>query len=57
MENLKKSEFSQQSLAYLGYLIDAGELKIDLENMEATMKWLVTTNVTKFRIFFGNHNT
>jgi hypothetical protein len=29
LDNLKKCEFSQQSLVYLGYVIGGGELKID----------------------------
>jgi hypothetical protein len=38
---------------YLGYVIDAREINIDLTNMEVIMKWLVPTNVTEFRSFFG----
>lgn len=38
LENIKKCEFAQQSLLYLGYLIGGGELKIDPSKMEATMK-------------------
>jgi hypothetical protein len=34
LANLKKCEFAQQSLMYLGYMIDGGELKIDPANME-----------------------
>jgi len=37
----------------LGYVIDGGELKIDPAKMEAIIKWLVPTNVTKVRIFLG----
>jgi hypothetical protein len=51
LANLNKCEFSQQSLVYLGYVIGGGELKIDLINMEAIMKWPFPTTVTKVRIF------
>jgi hypothetical protein len=30
LANLKKSEFSQKSLVYFGYMINGGELNIDL---------------------------
>jgi len=38
LENLKKREFTEQYLVYLGYVIGGGELKIDLAKMEAIMK-------------------
>jgi hypothetical protein len=38
---------------YFGYVIREGELKIDLANMEAIIKWPIPTNFTKFRSFFG----
>jgi hypothetical protein len=40
---------------YFGYVINGGELKIDILKMEAIMKWSIPTNVTEVRIFFwGN---
>jgi hypothetical protein len=30
LANLKKSDFSHQSLVYLGYMINGGELDIDI---------------------------
>jgi hypothetical protein len=57
LANLKKCEFSQQSLVYLGYVIGGGELKIDPTKMEAIIKWLVPTNVTEVRILLGKHST
>jgi hypothetical protein len=53
LANINKCEFSQQPLVCLGYVIGGGELKIDPANMEAIMKWIVPTNVTEVRIFFG----
>ena len=41
LSNLKKCEFAQQYLVYLWHVISEGELKIDLTNMEAIMKWPV----------------
>jgi hypothetical protein len=53
LDNLKKCDFSRQSLVYLGYAIGGEELKIDLAKMDAIIKWLVPTNVTKYRSFVG----
>jgi hypothetical protein len=53
LANLKKCEFTQWSLVYLGYVIDGEELKIDPAKMEAIIKWPVPTNVTGVRSFFG----
>jgi hypothetical protein len=38
LANLKKCEFSQQPLVYLGYVINGWELNIYPINMEAIMK-------------------
>jgi hypothetical protein len=38
---------------YLVYVIRGGKLNIDPMNMEAILKWLVPSNVTEIRIFFG----
>jgi hypothetical protein len=53
LANLKKCKFAQQSLVYLGYVIDGGELNIDPAMMEAIMKWTIPTNVTEIRSFVG----
>jgi hypothetical protein len=53
LANLKKCNFVQQSLVYLGYVNGGGELKIDLAKMEAIKKWPIPTNVTKSRSFVG----
>ena len=53
LANLKKCEFAQRSLVYLGYVIGGGELKIDPATMRTIMKWPVPTNVTKGRNFVG----
>lgn len=51
LENLKKCEFAQQSLVYLGYVIGGGEMNIDPSNMDSIMKWSVPTNVYEVRSF------
>lgn len=38
LQNLKKCEFEQPSLVYLGYVIGGGELKIDTTKINAIMK-------------------
>jgi hypothetical protein len=53
LAKLKKCEFSQQSLVYLGYVIGGGELNIDPPKMEAIIKWPTPTNFTEFRRFVG----
>jgi len=54
LENIKKFEFAQQYLVYLGYVISGRELKIDLVKMEAIMKWLVSNNIFEVRGFIGD---
>jgi hypothetical protein len=53
LTNLKKCEFSQQYLVYLGYVINGGELNTYPANMDTIMKWPVTTTFIEVRIFFG----
>jgi hypothetical protein len=53
LANLKKYEFAQQYLVYMGYVIGGCKLKIYPSKMEDIMKWLVPTNCTKVRNFFG----
>jgi hypothetical protein len=53
LANLRKCEFSQHSLVYMGYVISEGELKINIENMKAIMKWLVPTTIIEFKSLFG----
>jgi len=38
LANLKKCKFSEQLLAYLGYMIGGGELKINPKKMDAIIK-------------------
>ena len=49
--NLKKCEFTLQSLACFEYVIGGGEIKIDLKKIDVIIKWPTPINVTKVRIF------
>jgi len=49
--NLKKCEFAQQSLVYIGYVIGGGKLNIDPTKIEAIMKCSFPINVSEVRIF------
>jgi hypothetical protein len=51
LSNIKKCDFSQQSLKYLWYVIGGGELKIDPMKMEAILKWLFPTNFIEVSSF------
>jgi len=53
LENLKKCEFSQQSLMYLGYVIGGWELKIDPMKMEVMFKCPNPTNAIKVMSIVG----
>jgi hypothetical protein len=53
LANIKRCDFSYQSLVYFGYMIGGGELKINPEKIEDILKCLVPINVTKVRIFVG----
>ena len=53
LANLKKCDFVQQSLLYLGYVISGGELNIDPSKMEGIVKWMVPTNFFEVSYFYG----
>jgi hypothetical protein len=53
LPNLKKCEFAQQSLVYLGYVIGGWELDIVSTRMDVIIKWLVPNNVIEVMIFIG----
>ena len=50
---MSKFEFGKTSLAYLGYIIGGGELKIDPSKFELIVNWPKENNVTDVRIFLG----
>jgi hypothetical protein len=53
LNNLKKCKFCHYLLMYLWYVIGGGEQKVDPTKVEDIIKWLVPTNVTEVRSFFG----
>jgi len=51
LENIKKCNFVQQTLVYLGYVNYGGELKIDPTKIKAMMEWSIHTNYFEVNIF------
>jgi hypothetical protein len=51
--NMKKSSFMRTKLIYLGFLISANDLKIDLEKVDAIKNWPSLKNVFEVRSFHG----
>ena len=51
--NVKKWFFMKKELVYLGFIISQGGLKMDLEKLEAILKWPTPKNVLEFRSFHG----
>lgn len=43
--NLQKCEFDNTSLKYIGHMIGAGDLRVDLENIAAITQWPIPTNI------------
>jgi hypothetical protein len=50
---LKKCSFMQTELIYLGFVISANELKMDLEKVDVIRKWPSPRNVFEVRSFHG----
>ena len=51
--NLKKCSFMQDEIVYLGFVISADRLKMDLENVKEILKWPTPKNVGEVRSFHG----
>ncbi|CAL8998775.1 unnamed protein product [Prunus brigantina] len=51
--NGKKCEFGKQHLVYLGFIVGAGELKMDLEKVHVISQWPTPHSVTEVRSFIG----
>jgi hypothetical protein len=51
--NMKKCSFMQTKLIYLGFVISANELKMDLEKVEVIKNWPSPRNVFEVRSFHG----
>ena len=55
--DIAKSEFEQQSVRYLGFIVRAGEgIHVDPKKVEAIRAWLVPTSVREVRSFLGFAN-
>ncbi|KAI5311989.1 hypothetical protein L3X38_041162 [Prunus dulcis] len=51
--NGKKCEFGKQHLVYLGFIVGAGELKVDLEKVQVLSQWTTPYTVTEVQSFIG----
>ncbi|MDF3675425.1 reverse transcriptase domain-containing protein, partial [Enterobacter hormaechei] len=51
--NLKKCSFVKKELVYLGFLVLAKGLKMDLEKVKAILEWPTPRSETKVRYFHG----
>jgi len=51
--NLKKCSFMKEELVYLGFVISAEGLKMDLEKIKAIMEWPSPKSVFEVRSFHG----
>lgn len=52
----KKCEFHVTSVAFLGYIIERGNLRTDLEKMQAVVEWPVPPNRRQLQRFLGFAN-
>jgi hypothetical protein len=51
--NLKKCEFSQQHLIYIGFVVGDGELRLDSAKIKGILEWPRPNNVTEVWSFIG----
>ena len=51
--NLKKCQFLQESLVFLGFVISAGGVKMDSEKVRAILEWPSPRSITEVRSFHG----
>ena len=50
---LSKCEFWLKEVSFLGYIVSAEGMRVDLTNIEAVVNWKPPRNVTKVRSFLG----
>ena len=53
---LSKCFFGQNSVSYLGYIVDAQGIRVDPEKVQVIRDWPPPTNVTDLRSFLGSTN-
>ena len=51
--NVKKCEFMKQELVYLGFIVGARKLKVDLEKVQVINQWPTPRLVTEVQSFIG----
>lgn len=51
--NLDKCEFVKKELAYLGFMFSQGNLKMDLNKVEAIVNWPTPKSAIEVRSFHG----
>jgi hypothetical protein len=54
--NLSKCYFSQTSISYLGFIIDAHGIKVDPTKVEVLLNWPIPSTLTELRSFLGLAN-
>ena len=52
----EKCSFAQESIKFLGHLVDCGHIKMDLEKVRAIQEWRTPINVKELRSFLGLTN-
>ena len=50
---MKKCSFIQEEIVYLGFVISADDLKMDLKKVKAILEWPTPENVSEVRSFHG----
>ena len=51
--NLKKCDFCQSELVFLGFVVSAAGIKVDQEKVKAIQEWPTPTSITQVRSFHG----
>ena len=54
--NRKKCSFAQESIKFLGHVVDHGHIKMNLEKVRAIQEWRTLANVKELRSFLGLAN-
>ena len=52
----EKCSFAQESIKFLGHVVERGRIRMDLEKVRAIQEWKAPTNVKELRSFLGLAN-